>query len=445
MNAAIDEQELTETFAKAKRLQQEDPSQQNSEPVIRLYQQIVNYDPVARGIVTRNEQIIKLKEDSIYQLAEIYARLKQPQELRQLNETIRPFFSDLAKAKTAKIVRTIIELVGTIENTLDTQIDICRESIDWSTREKRNFLRQRIESRLAALYFEKKDYPSALNLINKLSREVRRLDDKALLVEIHLLESRIQHALKNVPKARAALTAGRTAANSIYCPPLLQADIDMQSGILHAEEKDYKTAFSYFFEAFEGYNSLGQEALMGGQQAILCLKYMLLCKVMTHHPEDVQSILSSKNALKYTGPQIDSIREISNAFQERSLHAFDRTLKQYRVELVEDPIVNTHFAELYDSLLEQHLLRIIEPFSRVQISHIASLIDLPREKVEKKLSQMILDTTLNGTLDQGRDCLVVFEETPTDEAYPAALETIENMNSVMDSLFLRASQLARMK
>jgi len=437
--STVAEQELLDTFTKAQQLQKD--GDQNSDQVIRLYQQIVNYNSDS---VARNEQIIKTKEDSIYKLAEIYARLKQPQELRNLNESIRPFFTDLAKAKTAKIVRTIIELVGTIENTLDIQIDICKESIDWSTREKRNFLRQRIESRLAALYFEKKDYPSALNLINKLSREVRRLDDKALLVEIHLLESRIQHALKNIPKARAALTAGRTAANSIYCPPLLQADIDMQSGILHAEEKDYKTAFSYFFEAFEGYNSL-QETLIGGQQAILCLKYMLLCKVMTHHPEDVQSILSSKNALKYTGPQIDSIREISNAFQERSLHAFDRTLQQYKVELVDDPIVYTHFAELYDSLLEQHLLRIIEPYSRVQISHVATLIDLPREKVEKKLSQMILDATLNGTLDQGRDCLIVFEETKKDESYPAALETIESMNSVMDSLFLRATQLARMK
>src|SRR5690606_2587396 len=108
--------------------------------------------------------------------------------------------------------------------------------------------------------------------------------------------------------SRAALTSARTSANSVYCPPLMQARLDMQSGILHTEDGDHGTAYSYFIEALEGFSSQEEDA-----QATRALKYMLLSKIMLNLTDDVDTILLSKNALKYAGRDIDAMKAVSRA------------------------------------------------------------------------------------------------------------------------------------
>lgn len=45
------------------------------------------------------------------------------------------------------------------------------------------FLRQALESRLIALYVDMKQYTAGLTMANSLLKELKKIDDKALLVE----------------------------------------------------------------------------------------------------------------------------------------------------------------------------------------------------------------------------------------------------------------------
>jgi hypothetical protein len=61
--------------------------------------------------------------------------------------------------------------------------------------------------------------------------------------------------------------------------------------------------------------------------------------------------------------------------------------------------------------------------------------------VERKLSQMILDKSLSGILEQGKGYLVLYEPAREDTSFSRGVEIIANMEDVVDALSSRAKAL----
>ncbi|KAF2213362.1 hypothetical protein CERZMDRAFT_66865 [Cercospora zeae-maydis SCOH1-5] len=384
----------------------------------------------------QNDKALRDFENALTALGELYRDHQRTQDLVSLIEQTRNVLTSFARAKTAKLVRQLLDLLAAIPKTTDTQIAVTKSSIDWAVSQKQGFLRQSLEVRLVNLYMQTQAYYDALTLINNLLKELKRLDDKLVLVEVQLLESRVYHALGNIPKGRAALTSARTSAASVYTPPLLQAGLDMQSGQLHAEDGDFNTAFSYFIEAMEGYHGLDDAT-----KATAALQYMLLCKIMLNLKDDVDALMTSKHAIKYAGKNLDAMKAVARAHNNRSLEEYEQALHSYRYELGSDRFIASHLRRLYDSMLEQNLIKVIEPFSRVEITHVAKMVGLDVGQVERKLAQMILDRVIIGIVDQGQGVLEIFEEAERDKGYDAALDTIGKLGNVVDVLYANQASL----
>lgn len=407
---------------------------------------------------------VRDQETALVTLGELYRDEGNAVELEKLILVAREMTSTMAKAKTAKLILQLVNLFSTLPSSASkgastpTLQSVLTSSIDWARSTHRLFLAQSLSLRLASAHLSAHSYRPALSLINTLLPELKRLDDKLLLAEVHLLESRVYQSLKNIPKSKAALTSARTAANAIYCPPSVQARLDVQSGILHAEEGDWKTSYSYFFEAFEGLSNLvendrsrststsssNEMGVAGaGIGALTALKYMLLCKIMMNLPEDVTTLLSGKLAAKHSSHrEVESMKAVARAHANRNLREFRAALKDYKEEFSLDPIIRQHLSALFDRLLEQNLLRIVEPYSVVEIAHVAKVVDQGIQQVETKLSQMILDKVLDGVLDQGRGCLLLFDQADDDEGYADAIKMIDEVGKVVESLYGKAMTIA---
>ena len=175
-----------------------------------------------------DEEQLKKNESKVMDIGKMYREQGNAEDLGRLIKLIRPFTKLLSKAKAAKPIRGLVDMYLDMGADTGYEVTLCKGCITWATEEKRIFLRQALEARLTGLYYDTGNYQAALTDGAKLLKKLKKLNDKNLLVEVQLLESKTYCALSNLPRARAALTSARTTANSIYVPPRIQAQLDLQ-------------------------------------------------------------------------------------------------------------------------------------------------------------------------------------------------------------------------
>ena len=92
------------------------------------------------------------------------------------------------------------------------------------------------------------------------------------------------------------------------------------------------------------------------------------------------------------------------------------------------------FQYMIFDLLEKNLIKIIMPYSVVEIDFVAQSIGLNYQDVLNKLRQMILDKKINGILDQGKGSLIIYEVESSNPYLDKSIETFKNLEKVVEAL-----------
>jgi 26S proteasome regulatory subunit N6 len=70
-------------------------------------------------------------------------------------------------------------------------LQLCEYLVKWCEKEKRTYLKNRIQIKLANLYWLLEKYQTALEITDLILEDVRKADDKHILVEIELVNHQI--------------------------------------------------------------------------------------------------------------------------------------------------------------------------------------------------------------------------------------------------------------
>ncbi len=115
------------------------------------------------------------------------------------------------------MLKIILDSVSNSDDqTKSIEVEVCKNILNWTVAEKKQFLINILRLRFANVLYEREEFRKSRKENDLVLEKAKEVDDKKLLVESHLLESKLIYESKNLPKAKASLIACRAAANMVY-------------------------------------------------------------------------------------------------------------------------------------------------------------------------------------------------------------------------------------
>ena len=417
------------------------------EEIFNLYQKtedpdFIGQDDVATQILAlskkvEQEEYDQTRQTKYYQIIRwtinyLADKYRESNDLKNYFKLISEI-KDIKNTNNTFLVKLTDKLISKLKKKKELMNDIikvCEEITKFCDETNNISMRSKIQTRLAEVYFIHEHYAKALEICNKVIFDLKRYEDNLGLIQLLLLESKIYYATNGISKSKAALTSVKTLLTKVYVEPKLQANIDTHAGILAAYEKDFNLAYSYFFEAFDVYNIPSQKRKNKGLRVF---QYMILSKIVGGHIEEVNNVVLSKQGKDYYGKEVEALRSIEEAVKEKSIRLLKENIEKNNIYF-QDPIIKYHINNLKNDLLEKNLIKIIKPYSVVEIDFVAKSIGLSYQDVLNKLRQMILDKKINGILDQGKGSLIIYDLEESNPYLDKSIETFKNLEKVVEAL-----------
>lgn len=307
----------------------------------------------------------------------------------------------VSKASSAILLKSTLDILEQEGMHKKDTICLYDRMIEWATEKKRNLLKLDFKMRKAEALLALKEYKACLTLIAETAKILKQADDKIGLVKLYYIESKVYYELKNLERAKSALTLAKSTSTFVYCPSFLQAKIDILNGIYLADEKDYKTATSYILEALEGFSITNNR-----EMAVQCVRYILLVKIMENKTKEILGLLTHKLVAPHKEDKcIEMLCSIAECVKEKNLSKCNEII-QKNIELISnDNFITSHLLCLCDSLLDENILKIIQPYSNINIEYIGEILGFDMHTIENRVRRMILDGRIEGNIDQETMCI----------------------------------------
>jgi COP9 signalosome complex subunit 2 len=210
-------------------------------------------------------------------------------------------------------------------------------------------------------------------------------------MEIYALQIQLYSRQKDNKKLRETFQKAMNVRGGIPHPRTI-ALIQELGGKMHMSHAEYEEAGKTFFQAFKSYDEAGDHS------RLRCLKYLVLASML--HASSINPFDSQEARPYRDDPEIVAMTNLVQAFHNNEIQTFEKILRQNQGRVMDDEFIREHIEDLLRTIRTQVLRRVIRPYKRISLAAIAvALNDIPVKDVENLLVNLILEGSLDGTID----------------------------------------------
>ncbi|GAX78776.1 hypothetical protein CEUSTIGMA_g6213.t1 [Chlamydomonas eustigma] len=353
---------------------------------------------------------------ALKQLVKLYYKTKKYNKMMESYRTMLTYIdSAVTKNASEKKINSLSDFMAQATD-LDVLQQFYETTLKALERAKNERLWFKTNMKLANLWFKKAEYGRMSKILKELLRSCMKEDGTedpkkgTQLLDIYALEIQMYTEQRNNKRLKL-LYQKALGVKSAIPHPRIMGIVRECGGKMHMHDELWSEAATDFFEAFKSYDEAGVP------RRVQCLKYLVLASMLMESnvdPFDAQEAKPYKQ-----DPEIIAMTNLVEAYQRNDINEFERILRSNRRTIMDDLFIRNYVEDLLTKIRTQVLLKLVQPYTQVRIPFLASKLNIPAKDVEQLLITLILDSRVQGYIDQVNQVLEVGDRSQGTKKYEA--------------------------
>lgn len=395
------------------------------------------------GAITEFQGVVDAEEEkgdwgfkSLKQMAKISFHLHKHQDtLRYYKQLLTYTKSAVTRNYSEKSINNILDYVSTADDMAFVE-QFYQVSLEALSEMKNERLWVKTNLKLAKLWLDRKEYGRLTKILRELRTACETEDGTdhqrkgTHLLEVLALEIQMYTETKNNKKLKELYHQCMGVKSAIPHPRIMGV-IRECGGKMHMREKEWDNAQTDFFESFKNYDEAGSP------QRIQVLKYLVLANMLTDsqiNPFDSQETKPYKN-----DREIVAMTNLVSAYQRKDISEFERILRVNRQSIMGDSFIRDYIDDVLRNIRTLVLVKLIKPYTRVELSFIAKRLNITVEEVEELAVGLILDNKISGQIDQVNQRLELEQRSTDAVRYEAMDQWSSNVSRLCTTVISKAT------